>query len=282
MTAQRAAARAFKAMHQAGFIMPNAWDAGSAKLLVSEGFAAIGATSAGIAFSLGKADYQVADRRCAVTREEMFARLRQMVEAVEAPVSGDLEAGYGEAPEAVAETVRMAVAAGLAGGNIEDRPPAGAVLYDEDLAVGRIAAARAAIQAGGDVFVLNARTDAFLADAPGALETAIRRGNRFLGAGADCVFTPGPTDLDTLCTLAREIAGPLNVVVGLSGSEGNANAMIEAGVRRISLGGAIARSALGFVRQCARELKGAGSFAFAGAQIPQSELNALFAAEARP
>jgi 2-methylisocitrate lyase-like PEP mutase family enzyme len=280
MTSQRQAAQAFKALHQSGFIMPNAWDAGSAKVLAAEGFQALGTTSAGIAFALGKPDYQVGDAGAAVSRNEMFARIRQIVEAVDLPVSADLEAGYGDSPEAVAQTVRMAIDAGLAGGNIEDKKPLEDALYDEDLAVARIAAARAAIAAGGDAFFLNARTDALLLSSPGSPGDVIRRANRLLEAGADGVFIPGAVDLDTIAMLAREIAGPLNVVVGLGGAEGDARAMIRAGARRISVGGSIARAALGLVRRCARELLDLGTFTYAAHQIPQSDLNALF--QARP
>jgi 2-methylisocitrate lyase-like PEP mutase family enzyme len=270
-------ALAFAALHRArpGFVMPNAWDAGSALVLADAGFPAIATTSAGIAFSLGRQDYQVSDGRLAVSREEMVERMRQIVRAVALPVNGDLEAGFGDLPEQVADTVRLAIEAGLAGGNIEDKRPGGG-LYDESLAVERIAAARAAIDAAGSAFVLTARTDGFQTNAQGALATVIRRANRLRGAGADCLFAPGPSDLETVRTLVREIEGPLNVVMGLGTSEGNARALLAAGVQRISLGGSIARSALGFVRRCAQELRDSGSIGFAAGQIPQPELNALF------
>jgi 2-methylisocitrate lyase-like PEP mutase family enzyme len=256
--------------------MPNAWDVGSALVLASAGFRALATTSAGIAFSLGKQDYAVGDARLAVSRDEMFARMREIADAVPVPVNGDLEAGYGDSPEAVAETIGLAIDAGLAGGNIEDkRPRAG--LYDESLAAERIRAAREAIDSRGSRFVLTARTDAFQSDSPAALADAIRRANRYREAGAACLFAPGPSDLETVRTLVKEFAGPLNVVMGLGTAQGNANDLLAAGVARISLGGSIARSALGFVRRCAEELREAGSLTFAQAQIPQAELNALFA-----
>ncbi|MCE9522154.1 MAG: isocitrate lyase/phosphoenolpyruvate mutase family protein [Alphaproteobacteria bacterium] len=269
-----AAARAFRALHDAtsGFIMPNAWDAGSAKVLAAEGFKAIATTSAGIAFSLGKQDYTVTDPRIGVTRAEMFARMRQIVEAVDLPVNGDLEAGYGDAPAAVAETVKMALDIGLAGGNIEDKKPLENALYDETLATERTAAARAA--AGTD-FVLTARTDALIVSR--SIEAAIRRANLYRKAGADCLFLPGASDLKTVATLLREIDGPLNVVIGLESVKGNALELIKVGVRRISLGGTIARAALGFVRQSACELRDQGSLNFASEQMSGAELNALFA-----
>ena len=271
---QPAAARTFRALHDAaaGFIMPNAWDAGSAMVLAAEGFKAIATTSAGIAFSLGKQDYQVTDPRIGVTRAEMFARMRQIVEAVDVPVNGDLEAGYGDAPAAVAETVKMALGIGLAGGNIEDKRPLETALYDETLAAERIAAASAAASAN---FVLTARTDALIVSR--SLEAAIRRANLYRKAGADCLFLPGASDLETVATLLREIDGPLNVVIGLESVKGNALELIKAGVRRISLGGTIARAALGFVRKSARELRDHGSLSFASEQMPASELNAMFA-----
>jgi len=274
-----AAARRFKALHAApqGFVMPNAWDAGTAIILASQGFDAIATTSAGIAFSLGKPDYGVADPRLAVTRAEMFDRMRAIVAAVRVPVNGDLEAGYGDTPEAVAETVRLAIDAGLAGGNIEDRIPREQALYDERLAVERIAAARQAIDAAGGAFVLTARTDAFAVPNGGGLKGAIRRANLYREAGADCVFPPGPSTLEVIGALVREIEAPLNIVMGLGNANGNAKAFIEAGVKRISLGGSIARAALGFIREAARELHATGAVAFAGAQIQQDELNALFA-----
>ena len=276
MTAQEAKAQAFRALHQTGFVMPNAWDAGSAKLLASEGFEAIATTSAGIAFALGLPDYQVDRPGLAVPRETMFACMRKIAEAVNVPVNGDLEAGYGDSPQAVAATIGLAIDAGLAGGNIEDKIPFQAKLYDEKLAVERIAAARATIRGRNNAFVLTARTDPFLLRDSDALGIAIRRANLFLEAGADCVYPPGVTDLQTIRRLVREVAGPINIVMGLGGSEGNTNDVLAAGVKRISIGGAIARSALGFVRSCARELREQGTLGFAARQIPQGELNGLF------
>lgn len=272
---QPAAARAFRALHESpkGFIMPNAWDAGSAILLAHEGFPAIGTTSAGIAFALGKQDYRVDDPRSGVTRETMFARMAEIVAASNVPVNGDLEAGFGDAPETVAETIAMAVEAGLAGGNIEDKIPLENALYDERLAVERIAAARKA--APKDRFVLTARTDALVQG--GTIEDAIRRANLFLKAGADCTFVPAASDMKTVARLVKEIDGPLNVVIGLDSNKANAHALIAAGVQRISLGGTIARAALAFIRRSARELRDQGTLTFAEGQLTGAELNAVFA-----
>jgi 2-methylisocitrate lyase-like PEP mutase family enzyme len=276
-------AAAFAGLHRQrpGFVMPNAWDAGSALVLAAAGFPAIATTSAGIAFSLGKQDYAVSDPRLAVSREEMLDRIREIAAAVSLPVNADLEAGFGDEPECVAAAVRAAIEAGAAGGNIEDKQP-GAGLYDESLAALRIAAAREAIDACGGGFVLTARTDAFQAGSPDALAACIRRANRYREAGADCLFAPGASDLPTVRTLVREIAGPLNVVMGLGTREGNARELLAAGVVRISLGGSIARAALGFVRRAAEELRDTGGIGFADGQIPHSELNALFARTRAP
>jgi 2-methylisocitrate lyase-like PEP mutase family enzyme len=249
--------------------------------LAAEGFEAIATTSAGVAFALGKPDYGT-DPRLAVSRDEMFDAMRRIVAAVRVPVNGDLEAGYGDSPEAVGETIRLAIAAGLAGGNIEDRNPRASGLYDASLAVERIAAAREAVAAAHSAFVLTARCDAFLVGCDEALATCIRRGNLYREAGADCLFTPGPSARDTVTTLVQEIRGPLNVVMGLGTASGNAHDLIAAGVQRISVGGSIARSALGLVRQAARELRDTGTLTYAAHQIPQAELNATFAAARTP
>lgn len=267
----------FHALHtgKPGFVMPNAWDVGSALILADAGFAAIGTTSAGIAFSLGQQDYVVDSKGLGVSREEMFARMGQIAKAVRIPVNGDLEAGYGDRPEDVAATIRLAMKAGLAGGNIEDKKPLEPVLYDEALAVERIAAARETIDAMKSRFVLTARSDAIM-DGQNGLAAAIRRSNKYREAGADCLFTPGASDMASITTLAREIQGPLNMVMGLGNATGNTHDWLSAGVQRISLGGSIARAALAFVHRAAQELRDRGTIAFAENQLPQPELNALF------
>ena len=271
-------AQKFNALHKAkpGFIMPNAWDAGSAIILVAQGFEAIATTSAGIAFSLGKPDYQVADARLAVSREEMFDRMCEIVAAVRVPVNGDLEAGYGDTPEAVAQTIRMAIDIGLAGGNIEDVDPRRQTLYDEMLAAERVAAARQAIDAAKSAFVLTARTDALVLAGAAGLKGMIRRANRYREAGADCLFPVGVASVESVERVAPEISGPINCVMGLGQSTGNAKALIAAGAQRISVGGSIARSTLGFIRDAALELRDAGTLTYAARQVAQAELNTLF------
>ncbi|MEV8371217.1 isocitrate lyase/phosphoenolpyruvate mutase family protein [Kribbella sp. NPDC056861] len=268
----------FQELHDAstGFVMPNAWDAGSAVLLAEAGFPAIATTSAGIAFSLGKGDHTLPDGAPAVSREQMFERMQQIAEAVGVPVNGDLEDGYGESPSQVASTIELARAAGLAGGNIEDYD--GHTLYAETLSVERIVAAR---EAAGSDFVLTARTDGQLLTTPTSLGDSIHRANLYREAGADCLYVPGVTELSAITTLVKEIDGPLNVVLGLGTSSLTTHQLLDAGVQRISLGGSIARAALGFVRAAAAELQQHGTISFADNQIPQGELNELFAAVRR-
>jgi 2-methylisocitrate lyase-like PEP mutase family enzyme len=270
-------ATAFRQLHdrRSCFVMPNAWDAGSAIVLADVGFDAIATTSAGIAFSMGRGDHIKPEGASRVSRSRMFDRIREIAEAVDVPVNGDLEEGYGDRPEDVAETIRLAIEAGLAGGNVEDLGGGG--IYDVELAAERIAAAREVVNASGTDFVLTARTDGVLVDASAPIADSIRRANRYREAGADCLYVPGVNDLDRIALLVREIDGPLNVVMGLGSTGLTAEALGAAGVVRLSLGGSIARAALGFVRQGARELKELGTIDFARVQIPQGELNALFA-----
>ncbi len=281
MPARPEHASRFRELHRegAGLVMPNAWDVGTAIVLAETGFEAIATTSAGIAFSLGRADHVVPAGATAVSRAEMFERMRAVAGAVEVPVNGDLQDGFGATPDEVAETVRLAIEAGLAGGNIEDQ--ANGVLYEEQLAVERIEAARAAIDAAGSDFVLTARTDGQHVEPRASLSSSIARANRYREAGADCLYVPGVNDLDDNARLVREIEGPLNVVIGLGSTGLSVPALRRIGVTRISLGGTIARAALGLVREAAVELLGSGTLGFAERQIGQGELNALFAGAER-
>jgi 2-methylisocitrate lyase-like PEP mutase family enzyme len=262
----------FREVHASPFVMPNAWDAGSAVILAAAGFPAIATTSAGIAFSMAKGDHTLPDGAPAVSREAMFERVREIAAASAVPVNGDLEDGYGAEPARVADTITLAREAGLAGGNIEDFD--GRDLYDVELAVERIAAAR---EAAGSEFVLTARTDGQMLRTPTSLADSIDRANRFRAAGADCLYVPGVNDLDSIRLLVQEIDGPLNVVIGLGTSTLTVADLQSVGVTRISLGGSIARAALGFVRRSAEELATKGTISFAADQIPQAELNVLFA-----
>ncbi|MGY4980878.1 isocitrate lyase/PEP mutase family protein [Streptomyces sp. 900105755] len=273
-TQRRERAARFVELHRGGcFLLPNAWDAGSARVLESAGFPALATTSAGIAFSLGRADHDYGGGR--VDRATMVDRIREIAAEVRVPVSADLEDGFGEAPGTVAETISMTLAAGAAGGNIEDftgdrsRP-----LYDPELAAERIRAAREAVDAAGEPFVLVGRTDVLLTGGP--LDEAVRRANAYLAAGADCAFVPGAADAGTIGTLVREIAGPLNVVMGLTGGALSLADLRGLGVRRVTVGGSIARAMYAQLLAAARELAERGTFSYADDQISQTDLNELF------
>jgi 2-methylisocitrate lyase-like PEP mutase family enzyme len=267
----------FGALHRGlsgGFIMPNAWDPGSAILLAEAGFPAIATTSAGIAFSLGFPDYGEIPS-LAVPRDVMLARTAEIAGAVDIPVNADLEAGYGDSPEAVAATVTEAIACGLAGANIEDRNPSTGDLYDPGLAKERIAAAVSAVGASGRPFVLTARCDAGLVG--GTVEEAILRLRSYQIAGAGCLYAPGFSDLASAEFLINELDAPLNFVAGF-GASASPRDLIALGARRVSLGGSIARAALALVRRAAEELRDQGTIDFAAGQLRQAELNSIYSA----
>lgn len=274
----RERAERFVQLHGQGcFLLPNAWDVGSARILEAAGFPAVATTSAGVAFSLGRPDhdYFAEQPEGRIDRETMLGRIREIADEITVPLSADLEDGYGEAPETVATTISMALAAGAAGGNIEDFTGDRKVpLYDPALAADRIRAARAAVDAGGEPFVLVGRTDALLVG--GTLDECVRRANAYLAAGADCAFVPGAADAETIGTLVRELDGPLNVVMGLTGGTLSLDDLRELGVRRVTVGGSIARAMYRHLLGAARELADRGTFSYADDQLPQSDLNDLF------
>jgi len=271
-------AQAFYDLHQAPgcFVMPNAWDAGSAKLLAAAGgFPALGTTSAGIAFSRGQPDYE--DR---LPRAVMLQACAAIAAAVELPVSGDLEAGYGAGPGEVAETMHLAIEAGLAGGSLEDHLIGGAhALYDMEAAAARVAAARAAIDASGLPFVLTARAECYLTGHPEPVAESVRRLNRYREAGADCLYAPGQTSAEEIGRLVREVDGPVNVVMGLAGAPFTVNELAALGVKRISVGGSLARASYAAVRRAAAEMVGAGTFTYAAEAIPDGEMSAVMGGE---
>jgi 2-methylisocitrate lyase-like PEP mutase family enzyme len=215
-------------------VLPNAWDAGSARILEQGGFPAIATTSAGVSWSCGVPDGGALDG------DTMLEHVARIVAAVGVPVSADLEAGYGDTPDDVGRTVARTVDLGAVGANLEDAGKGG--LFGTDEAVHRIAAARAAAPRG--TFVLNARTDTFFAGTRGdVFAETVERAARFLEAGADCIFVPGVVEEDTIRRLATAIAGPLNVVAGLANTI-DAPTLFSLGVKRVSLGGSLARAAL--------------------------------------
>ena len=268
MTANADHAAAFLALHQpgAGFVLPNAWDAGSARLLEQVGFAAIATTSAGIAFSRGVADGHM-------DGSEMLDCIAQIVDAVDCPVSADLESGYGDTADEVAETVAAAVAIGVVGCNLEDADPPGELL-PVGAARERIEAARATAPAG--TFVLNARTDTYMTGHPDAFAETVRRAEQYVAAGADCIFVPGVSAAEEIGRLTAEIDAPVNVVAGLVEPVLDATTLRELGVARISVGGTLTRTALSVVERAGREMLEHGTFSFADGALSYGEFQQRF------
>ncbi|MFL6207014.1 MAG: isocitrate lyase/phosphoenolpyruvate mutase family protein [Acidimicrobiales bacterium] len=257
----------FLALHRGeGFVLPNAWDPGSARLLGDLGFSAIATTSAGIAFALGRPDGSL-------DGGTMLDHVAQIVESVALPVSADLEAGYGATPEDVARTIERVVELGVVGANLEDQ--VGGALFEVDEAAARIAAARAAAPAG--TFVINARTDTYFGAGTGdVFAETIERATRYVQAGADCIFVPGVDDAESIRRLAAEIPAPLNIVAGLTETRLDVPTLFSLGVRRVSLGGSLARAALSIVERAGRELLDSGTLGFLDGAIGYAELQRRF------
>ena len=275
MSEQLAAkAEAFRAMHKAPpiLVLPNAWDAVSARLFRKAGVKAIATTSAGVAATLGYPDGQK------IPRTLMLEAIARIVRAVDVPVTADIEAGYATTPLELAETIRGVLDAGAVGCNLEDAT--GSVsqpLLEIDEQVARIRAARDAGDRAGVPVVINARTDVYLASvgAPGdRFAETVRRANAYRDAGADCLFVPGVVDLPTLTNMVREIKGPINVLVG-PGLPPVAE-LERIGIARLSVGSGIMRATVATARDAARELLQHGTYsAFADRTIPYAEVNEL-------
>ncbi|MGO4597167.1 isocitrate lyase/PEP mutase family protein [Terrabacter sp. 2RAF25] len=269
MTSRTAAdkAAALLALHAGpGFVLPNAWDAGSARILEQVGFPAVATTSAGIAWSCGVPDGG------ALARDEMLDHVARMVAAVDVPVTADLEAGYGDTAEEVGRTIALALETGAVGANLEDVSEGR--LFSVDEAVERVAAARAAAPRG--TFVLNARTDTYFAGVEGdVFAQTLKRTTRYLEAGADCVFVPGVVDADTIGRLAAAVPGPLNIVAGLANTI-DARTLFSLGVVRVSLGGSLARAALSLLERAGRELLDTGTLGFLDDAVGYAALQERF------
>ena len=260
----------FRELHDSGcFVLPNAWDAGSAVLLGRLGFKAVASTSAGFAFSLGRPDD--AD---AVPMELVLDHLRALV-ATGLPVNADFQNGYAAEPSGVAENVTRCVATGVAGLSIEDNFGDG--LYETGLAVERVRAARAAIDATGAPVVFTARCEAHLVGDPSASQTVLERLVAFAEAGADCLYAPGLRTTDEIASVVRAVAPlPVNVLVTENGPVRSVAALADLGVRRVSLGSGLARVAWGAFERAARAIAEDGSFADLAGAAPFPHLNALF------
>jgi 2-methylisocitrate lyase-like PEP mutase family enzyme len=268
MSTDRAAA--LLALHRTpGFVIPNAWDAGSARILEQVAFPAIATTSAGIAWSCGVPDGGALDL------DTMLDHVGRIVAAVGVPVSADLEAGYGDTPEAVARTVTRAADLGVVGANLEDQ--VGGTLFGIEEAALRIVAARAA--APGGSFVINARTDTYLgAGAGDVFAETVERATRYVEAGADCIFVPGVNDEDTIRRLAAAVPAPLNVVAGLTSNLIDVPTLFSLGVTRVSLGGSLARVALTALERAGRELLDPGTLGFLDGAVTYADLQQRFGA----
>ena len=250
-------ARAFQALHQSShaFVIPNPWDIVSARLLASLGFPALATSSGAMAATFGRRDGNV-------TRDEALTHCRVIVEATDLPVAADLEKGFGDAPEVVAETIRMAAGVGLVGGSIEDASGnPDAPIFDIKLATARIAAAAQAARALPFPFMLTARTENFLRNRP-SLEDTIERLRAFEQAGADVLFAPGLPDLDAVRAVCKAVTKPVNFMVGIKGRSFDVASLEAVGVRRISLATSLHRAALTGLYNAAREVKEQGTFTF--------------------
>jgi 2-methylisocitrate lyase-like PEP mutase family enzyme len=270
-TASRRAA--FSRLHRAGcFVLPNPWDVGSARLLEHLGFSALATTSAGFAFSRGLPDG-------AVPRDAMLEHIRAVVEATEVPVNADFESGHAPHAVGVAESVRLCVETGVAGLSIEDSTGDRAnPLRDLSTAVERLKAARSAIDASQTGVVLTARTECYLLGHPDPHREALKRLQAYAEAGADCLYAPGVRNREEIAALVRAVAPkPVNVLIGWPGA--SVNELRDLGVRRISVGAALARVAWGAFLRAAREIAEHGTFQVFGEAAPFAELDAIFRGE---
>jgi methylisocitrate lyase len=260
---------AFRALHESGcFVIPNPWDVGGAKVLVQLGFPALATTSSGFARSVGRSDHHV-------TLEEALGHFRAVVSAVDVPVNGDFEGGFAVEPEGVAGNVAAAAETGVAGLSIEDstRDPE-RPLFDLPLAVERIRAAREAIDASGTSVLLTGRSEGFVVGRPDLDET-VRRLSAYAEAGADCLYAPGIRTRDAIAAVVAAAAPkPVNVLVGSSFV--TVSELAELGVRRISVGGALARAAWSGFLDAAREIREQGTFTRLGDAMPSNEIDPRF------
>lgn len=270
MISQSEKAERFQALHRGpgAFVIPNPWDAGSARVLAGLGFPALATSSGACAGTLGRRDG-------AVNRDEALAHARAIVEATDLPVSADLEKGFGDSPQAVAETIRLAAEAGLAGCSIEDatgdkaRP-----LFEFDHAVARVAAAAQAARSLAFPFTLTARAENFLRGNPD-LEDTIKRLQAFEQVGADVLFAPGLPDLAAVRAVCAAVSKPVNFMVGIKGKSFSVAELEAAGVRRISLATSLYRAAMTGFLDAAREVREKGTFGYLERTLATPDLNRL-------
>ena len=272
MPTQIEKAEIFRALHQEGcFLIPNPWDVGSARILQGLGFKALATTSAGFANSVGVSDYNV-------TRDMVLAHAHALCAATQLPVSADLENGFGDSPEACAETIRLAADAGLVGGSIEDFAGQGKGQYHLEQARERITAAVEAARALPFAFTLTARAENFFTGTPDLADT-IARLQAYQDAGADVLFAPGLRTLEDIRSVLASIDRPLNVLIGPKSGPVPAHELAALGVRRISLGSALANAANGALIRAGRELLETGTFGFTKDGVGGADLMAIMGGE---
>jgi 2-methylisocitrate lyase-like PEP mutase family enzyme len=271
MMTQAEKAQVFRALHKRdeAFIIPNPWDAGSARILAHLGFEALATTSMGYAFSMGRRDNTL-------NRSESLAYASAIASATDLPVSADLENGFGDGPKVVAETIQLAVSAGLVGGSIEDATGCpDDPIYEMQHAVERV---RAAVEAARSVpcpFTLTARAENYLHGRPDLRDT-IQRLQAFQEAGADVLYAPGLATKDDIAAVVRSVDRPVNVVMGLKGAQLSLAELSAIGVKRVSVGSALYRTALGAFLRAAREMREQGTFTFAKNAVSPREVDSNF------
>lgn len=273
MSTQAMKAQAFQALHEreGAFIIPNPWDAGTARLLQQLGFEALATTSLGLSNSFGRKPSGKP-----VSRQETLENCRAIAEATDLPVNADLENGYADAPEAAAETIRLAWMAGAVGGSIEDATgDPSQPIYDMELAVERVQAAVEVARSLPIPFLLTARAENLL-HGRHDLDDTIRRLQRFEAVGADVLYAPGLRDLETMRSVVSALKKPVNVVMGFADPTITTAALSEIGVKRISVGGALSRLAIASVLKAAREMRDEGRFTFLRDMLPAKELGTIF------
>jgi 2-methylisocitrate lyase-like PEP mutase family enzyme len=273
MRTQAERARLFRALHERPgiFIMPNPWDAGTAKLFASLGFEALATTSLGLANACGRVDGTLA-----ISREELIANCRQIASATELPVNADLENGYADDPGEAASIIGLAADAGVVGGSMEDASGIPArPIYDFNLAVERVAAAAEVARALPFPFTLTARAENYL-HGRRDLDDTIRRLQAFAAAGADVLYAPGLRDLETIRQVVAAVPKPLNVVMSAADPDITAQQLAGVGVKRISVGGALSRLAFAAVRDAAVAMRDAGTFQWMRDTVPSKDLKTIF------
>jgi 2-methylisocitrate lyase-like PEP mutase family enzyme len=272
--AQSSAIDSFRKLHASGcFVVPNPWDPGTALFLQHLGFEALATTSAGFAFTRG-----LPDEVRAIPLETMLAHIRDIVAATPLPVNADFQSGYADEPEGVAANVALCIATGVAGLSIEDGTgDSASPLYEERLAVERVRAARAAIDESGIPVVLTARCEAWLVGHPDPYRVVLERLVAYAEAGADCLFAPGVRDPQEIAAIVKAVSPkPVNVLVSAPSADLSVSRLADLGVRRISVGSALARAGWGAFIRAARAIATEGSFDGLAGAAPFGELNGLF------